>query len=93
MPNSILLLGAGFSKNWDGLVSSQVTSDLMGRLQNDAHIIGLLNRMNFEDALAQLQDEYLRSRTAESEGAPDGHSRCVVRYVRTHEQTFSISVV
>jgi len=67
MPNTILLLGAGFSKNWDGLVSSQVTSDLMGRLQNDAHVVGLLNRVNFEDALAQLQAEYLRSRTAENE--------------------------
>jgi hypothetical protein len=67
MVNAVLLLGAGFSRNWGGLVSSQVTSDLMGRLQNDARAAAMLNRMNFEDALAQIQSEYLHSRTPESE--------------------------
>jgi hypothetical protein len=67
MPNAILLLGAGFSRNWGGLVASQVTSDLMGRLQNDARAVSMLNRMNFEDALAQLQGEFLHGRTVESE--------------------------
>ena len=65
--NSVLLLGAGFSKNWDGLVARQVSSDLMARLQSDAQLTRMLNRMNFEDALTQLQNEYLHSRTADSE--------------------------
>jgi hypothetical protein len=65
--NTILLLGAGFSKNWDGLVASQVRNDLMSRLQGDARLATMLNRTNFEDALTQLQKEYLHTRTPESE--------------------------
>jgi hypothetical protein len=53
MVNTVLLLGAGFSRNWSGLVSNQVTNDLMGRLQADPRAISMLNRMSFEDALAQ----------------------------------------
>jgi hypothetical protein len=67
MPNTILLLDAGFSKNWDGLVASQVTGDLMGRLQNHPQLIGMLNRMNFEDTLTQIQNDYLHSRSGEHE--------------------------
>lgn len=39
----------------------------MARLQSDAQLIALLNRMNFEDALARIQEDYLHSRTAETE--------------------------
>ena len=65
--NTFLLLGAGFSKNWNGFVASEVRSDLMSRLQSNAQLITILNRMNFEDALTQVQGEYLHSRTSESE--------------------------
>ena len=67
MPNAILLLAAGFSKNWNGLIASEVTNDLMAQLQNDANLLALLHRLNFEDALAQVQSDYLHSRTAETE--------------------------
>lgn len=66
MPNNILLLGAGFSRNWNGLLASQVTSDLMGRLQSDAQLRALLNKQNFEDVLAQVQRDYLLRKTPES---------------------------
>jgi hypothetical protein len=59
MPNVILLLGAGFSKNWNGPLATEVTAHLMSRLQGDAHSLELLNRMNFEDALFELQTEFL----------------------------------
>jgi hypothetical protein len=65
MPSTILLLGAGFSKNWNGLVANEVTNDLMAQLQGDPHLLGLLHRMNFEDVLSRLQNDYLHSRTAE----------------------------
>ena len=57
--NKILLLGAGFSKNWNGPLATEVTAHLMSRLQGDTHLCDLLNRMNFEDALFQLQTEFL----------------------------------
>lgn len=59
MPNILLLLGAGFSKNWNGPLATEVTAHLMSRLQGDAHVCDLLNRMNFEDVLSQLQAEFL----------------------------------
>jgi hypothetical protein len=65
--NTALLLGAGFSANWGGLVARQVTNDLMAKLQTDRYLRDLLNKVNFEDALARVQSEYLSSRTADSE--------------------------
>jgi hypothetical protein len=67
MPNVILLLGAGFSKNWNGLLATEVTAHLMSRFQSDANLLALLNKQNFEDVLARLQGDYLYSRTAEHE--------------------------
>ncbi len=67
MPNTVLLLGAGFSKNWHGALAADVTSHLMSRFQSDAHLLALLNKQNFEDVLARIQGDYLRSRTVEHE--------------------------
>src|SRR5947209_17448060 len=67
MPNAVLLLGAGFSKNWGGLLASEVTNDLTARLQNNSQLVSLLNRMNFEDTLSRIQGDYLHSRTTEHE--------------------------
>jgi hypothetical protein len=59
MVNVILLTGAGFSKNWGGLLATDVTNDLMSRLQGDADLLKLLNEKNFEDALYKLQEDFL----------------------------------
>jgi len=59
MPNIILLLGAGFSKNWNGPLATEVTAHLMSRLQDEASVCDLLNKMNFEDVLSQLRAEFL----------------------------------
>jgi hypothetical protein len=67
MPNTVLLLGAGFSKNWGGLVASQVGYDLMARLQGNAQLTAMLNRTNFEDTLTLFQGAYLNQRAPEYE--------------------------
>jgi SIR2-like domain len=59
MPNVTLLLGAGFSKNWHGFLATEVTADLMSRLQDDTYLLELLDKNNFEDALFQLQTDFL----------------------------------
>jgi hypothetical protein len=59
MANVILLLGAGFSKNWNGPLATEVTSHLMARLRDDTNVCDLLNSMNFEDALLKLQTDFL----------------------------------
>lgn len=67
MPNVVTLLGAGFSKNWNGLLATEVTAHLMAQLQSDAYLFNLLHRNNFEDALAQLQRAYVHSRLPSDE--------------------------
>jgi len=55
MPH-ILLLGAGFSRNWHGWLASEIGSDLAGRLASDAHSSGVLQQSKgFEDALSTVQ--------------------------------------
>jgi hypothetical protein len=67
VPNFVLLTGAGFSKNWGGIVAREVTNALMSRLQNNPYLLQALNRGNFEDVLSQVQSEYLATRTAENQ--------------------------
>jgi hypothetical protein len=59
MANVITLLGAGFSKNWNGLLAADVTTDLMSRLQDHSDLLDVLKTKNFEDVLYQLQAEFL----------------------------------
>jgi hypothetical protein len=47
MPNVIVLLGAGFSKNWNGALATDVTAHLMSRLQGDDYVCDLLHKTNF----------------------------------------------
>ena len=53
-----LLLGAGFSRNWDGWLASEIGSDLAGRLADDALFSSLLAAKSFEDALSTVQLQY-----------------------------------
>lgn len=54
----VLLLGAGFSRNWGGWLASEIIGELCGRLRSAPDIVRLLLRKrNFEDVLSQLQQE------------------------------------
>jgi len=68
MPNHILLLGAGFSRNWGGWLASEAFEYLLGspEIAHDEAIKNLLWRHKvrggFEAALADLQAEYVGRR-------------------------------
>jgi hypothetical protein len=47
-----LLIGAGFSRNWGGPLSEEVTGSLLGELHDDIAIANALRRGPFEDAFA-----------------------------------------
>lgn len=59
---NILLLGAGFSKNWGGPLAKEVFTQLIAdseiRADKDMGKLLWANRDNFEDALAELQIAY-----------------------------------
>ena len=45
-----LLIGAGFSRNWDGPLSEEITGSLLGELSDDAELAAALRQGPFEDA-------------------------------------------
>jgi SIR2-like domain len=62
MPNYVLLLGAGFSRNWGGWLASETFEYLLGCPQVDKDLRELLWRCRwlgggFEHALSELQSE------------------------------------
>jgi hypothetical protein len=64
---SILLTGAGFSRNWGGWLADETFEYLLGSPELDGDLRALLWRSKkagggFENALAELQIEYDRSR-------------------------------
>lgn len=66
--NNVLLLGAGFSRNWGGWLANECFEYLLGCPQIDAGIRQLLWKHRrsggFEAALADLQEEYFRRKDA-----------------------------
>lgn len=51
----ILLLGAGFSRNWGAPLASEVTGSLLGELYDDAELAQRLRSGPFEDAFVGFQ--------------------------------------
>ena len=69
---NIVLLGAGFSKNWGAPVASEFFNALIAdaEVRKNKRIHDLLwhhRKTNFEDALAELQDAYARNHEANRE--------------------------
>ena len=70
--NLVLLLGAGFSRNWGGPLASEMYGRIIGRNQIRERpelrqvLQSYLYRGGFEAALGQLQDEHYRQGSTES---------------------------
>ncbi len=63
---NILLLGAGFSRNWGGWLASELNGDLLGQIKADRELRKLLqDTHSFESVLAQVQTERHQSPTHE----------------------------
>ena len=59
--NKILLLGAGFSRNWNAPLAREVANSLLQAVGTDAHLQEVLKRYdkNFENALSEIQREFI----------------------------------
>jgi hypothetical protein len=66
MPNHVLLLGAGFSRNWNAPLAAEVANSILEQVGGDAHLQALLRRhsKNFENALSEVQRDYLQASTS-----------------------------
>jgi len=64
--NCILLLGAGFSRNWSGRLASEIRSDLQAALHSDSHLLRLLQRHDFETVISMVQGDFDRTPNEET---------------------------
>lgn len=68
----VLLIGAGFSRNWNGWLANEIAGDLAGRLAGDAYLSDVLRRAGgFEDALSRIQSDYKSSPSGEAKARLD----------------------
>lgn len=57
--NHVLLLGAGFSRNWNGWLAAELADDLISRLAGDPELCRrLVANPNFEEVLGDLQRDW-----------------------------------
>jgi hypothetical protein len=64
--NHILLLGAGFSHNWNAPLASEVANSLLQEVGGDSYLQRLLTQhgRNFENALSEVQRGYIGAATS-----------------------------
>lgn len=68
--NAVLLTGAGFSHNWGGRLAREMNTAIALRLQGERNLVDLLHRNpNFEEALAELQNDFATSGRANVSGS------------------------
>jgi SIR2-like protein len=90
----ILLIGAGFSRNWGGWLSDEVTDYLLTckEVRNDTNIRGALARFRgdggFESALSALQADFLRRGATRSEQV-NGFQAAILRMFADLDRAFS----
>jgi hypothetical protein len=62
----VLLLGAGFTRNWGGWLASELVGDLLGRVAGDPelHLMLQASRGDFEGVLGVVQQEHSRDPSA-----------------------------
>jgi hypothetical protein len=59
----LLLLGAGFTRNWNGWLAGELADDLISRLPSDEELCRrLIANPNFEEVLGDLQREWVHTR-------------------------------
>jgi hypothetical protein len=86
----LLLLGAGFSRNWNGWLADEVRGKLLARLASDAELHRIVSSCaNFEDALTAVQQEFKRSGSPQSKAALDRMQAAVIATFRAMNESFA----
>ena len=65
--NPILLLGAGFSRNWGGRLSTEVRAELQSVLHADQYLSRLVQQHDFERALSIVQGDHDQRKSSETQ--------------------------
>lgn len=74
----LLLLGAGFTRNWGGWLAGELADDLIGRLADDRDLCKrLTDNPNFEEVLGDLQQEWSRNQQPAQRARLDSLERAI----------------
>ena len=86
----LLLLGAGFSRNWNGWLADEVRGKLLARLASDAVLHQIVSSFaSFEDAISDVQQESMRSGSPQSKATLDRMQAAVIATFRTMNESFA----
>jgi hypothetical protein len=91
----VLLTGAGFSRNWGGWLANEAFEHLIGSPEIDDHLRHLLwthksRGDGFEGALAELQQEYHRSKDERSKKRLDDLQAAIVGMFNEMNRAFEL---
>jgi len=93
--NFVLLLGAGFTRNWGGWLASEAFEYLLGSPELDDGLRDLLwkhkDRGGFEAALAELQQDHVQSKRSEPEPRLGCMQKAILRMFADMDAGFSTS--
>ncbi len=91
--NHVLLIGAGFSRNWGGWLASEAFEYLLGCQEVDEGLKDLLWRHKrtggFEAALAELQEDHQRSGRAQPEPRLANLQKAILRMFEDMDAAFA----
>jgi hypothetical protein len=87
----VALLGAGFSRNWDGWLANEIKAKLCARLHGDAELGNLLTQSpdNFEDVLSRVQNEFKSQQSAASKARLDRLQNAILDVFGHMNQAFA----
>jgi hypothetical protein len=86
----LLLLGAGFSRNWNGWLADEVRGKLLARLAEDAELHRIVSSSpNFEDAISTVQQDFKRSGSPQDRAKMDRMQAAVMATFRAMNESFA----
>ena len=89
--NHILLLGAGFSRNWGGWLAEELVGDLLGRIGDVPSVSRRLqNDRSFENVLADLTEEENRIRSPATKEALSIYQNAIRESFNEMNQAFAV---
>src|SRR6266498_5458210 len=86
----VLLIGAGFSRNWNGWLADEITGDMYARLADDDELSALLAKAaNFEGALSEVQEQYKADPSDRNKTRLDRMQAAVMKTFRVMNESFA----
>ncbi len=85
----ILLIGAGFSRNWDGWLASEIMGKIQSDLHADAELAHLLRNGDYESALSVVQSDYISNQSSANEVKLEHLQNAVINIFNRMNKAFS----